>query len=139
MSHPHQLFNSIHCRVKGELASQNIPFWRLYYYFLLSAARSTSALPPPVSFNLLALLEDDLLEEVRELLYDGDDPARGEAHAVQRGRRVEGRLAQPGKGKEVEMLKLIQKVSIPVHGNWTTETTDQYCIGILSGEIIVDS
>ena len=40
--------------------------------------------------NLLARLIDDLLQEVRELLDDGDWLARGQADAVHWGRCVVG-------------------------------------------------
>ena len=45
--------------------------------------------------HLLARLVDDLLQEVRELLHDGDRLPRGEADAVHRRSRVVRRLAQP--------------------------------------------
>ena len=44
----------------------------------------------------VARLVDHLLQEVRELLDDGDGLAAGEAHAVHWGRGVEARLAESG-------------------------------------------
>ena len=62
----------------------------------------------------LARLVDDLLEEVWELLDDGDGLARGEADAVHRRRRVVRRLAQPRRRKVLRRAALRRRCAAVV-------------------------
>lgn len=83
-----------------------------------------------ITLSRIARLVDDLLQEIGELLHDGDGLAAGETDAVHGSRGVVGGLAQPGWRASHYALAVVGLALVPPV-KWFIPVTDETELALL--------